>query len=686
LHHHQLQQFLKCFLCKDKHHLVNCSHLSAAQKLVKKCKDKDKTKHKNADDFQTLIELLKSKHKKHRIYSAKSDDFEIADNNEKDENEKSKNIAALLKNIVSKISEFNWVADSDVFLHMIDQLWLFSDFLVCIKRCIIKVEERKLYVNHCDITVMQDHHENSVKLFSVLHVFKLEVNLLSERRMCKKDLQESFNDKDLYMHNKWEKQMIKTLECKDVYIVKRIANNLDEFALLSAMQHDVLSAFSAMHSLMNLNDSMNLNHFTPYIDVIHHQNEIKADHDQLSFANDKSFKLYKLWHHCFAHLKSAKLRQLHKIIILKKSIFINDNHENVCEICALIKFINKWEHNVNNWKTSILTFIFINICESLSLFLNSESYFLKIINNYFRKTWCISLKQWFNASDALQKWKLSIKLHSNVKLLSVHSDNVMKLKVILNDWCSSVNITSQYIVSHMLIQNEVVKRVIYITENLMQVMIKNAELLIKFWAKVAKTDVYLQNWIIMRFLINEVLMISKKIFIEIKLSIDHVQVWECKCYSYVDLKLLSIKDRRDKFMNRDRFNVFMRYVKNINKQYHFWVSDLDQVIKSHAVKFAEDEKNENMNLQLCKQTFNVLSEWRFVRKSSKNNVSINVSKSDAFMIDVSSESIDALKTIAINLNALNSKITSHTSDECKAHMNVQITQKVFASSMFKSAA
>jgi len=49
---------------------------------------------------------------------------------------------------------------------------------------------------------MQDHHENSVKLFSVLHVFKLEMNLLFERRMCKKDLQESFDDKDLYMHDK----------------------------------------------------------------------------------------------------------------------------------------------------------------------------------------------------------------------------------------------------------------------------------------------------------------------------------------------------------------------------------------------------------------------------------------------------------------------------------------------------
>ncbi len=90
------------------------------------------------------------------------------------------------------------------------------------------------------------------------------MNLLFERRMCKKDLQESFNNKDLYMHDKWEKQMIETLECKDVYIVKRIANDLDEFALLSVMQHDISSAFSAMHS------SMNLDHFTSYIDVIHH--------------------------------------------------------------------------------------------------------------------------------------------------------------------------------------------------------------------------------------------------------------------------------------------------------------------------------------------------------------------------------------------------------------------------------
>jgi len=88
--------------------------------------------------------------------------------------------------------------------------------------------------------------------------------------------------------------MIEILECKNVYIVKRIANDLDEFALLSVMQCNVSSAFLVMHSSMNLDNLMNLDHFASYIDVIHHENEIEVDHDQLNFTNNKSFKLYKL--------------------------------------------------------------------------------------------------------------------------------------------------------------------------------------------------------------------------------------------------------------------------------------------------------------------------------------------------------------------------------------------------------
>ncbi len=86
---------------------------------MKKCKNKDKTRHKSVDDFQTLAELLKSKYKKHRVYNVKNDS-EISDDDEDNENKESENIATLSKNIVNKISEFNWIADSDVFLHMTD--------------------------------------------------------------------------------------------------------------------------------------------------------------------------------------------------------------------------------------------------------------------------------------------------------------------------------------------------------------------------------------------------------------------------------------------------------------------------------------------------------------------------------------------------------------------------------------
>jgi len=58
-----------------------------------------------------------------------------------------------------------------------------------------------------------------------------------------------------------------------------------------------------------------------------------------------------------------------------------------------------------------------------------------------------------------------------------------------------------------------------------------------------------------------------------------------------------------------------------------------------------------------------------VRRSSKNNMSTDVSKSDAFMIDVSSELTNALKIIIINLNAL-FKITSQASDDHEIHSNV----------------
>jgi len=86
---------------------------------VKKRKDKGKIKYKSINDLQILTNLLKSKHKKYKVYNVESDDFNIFSDDE-DENDESENIIALLKNIINKIPEFDWVANFNVFSHMIN--------------------------------------------------------------------------------------------------------------------------------------------------------------------------------------------------------------------------------------------------------------------------------------------------------------------------------------------------------------------------------------------------------------------------------------------------------------------------------------------------------------------------------------------------------------------------------------
>ncbi len=51
-----------------------------------------------------------------------------------------------------------------------------------------------------------------------------------------------------------------------------------------------------------------------------------------------------------------------------------------------------------------------------------------------------------------------------------------------------------------------------------------------------------------------------------KSFIDYICIWECKYYSYIDLKLLS-EGRCNKFMNWEWVKVFMSYIEKITKQY-----------------------------------------------------------------------------------------------------------------------
>ena len=136
-------------------------------------------------------QMFKHDQKKHKTFDAETDeksDFQLSESSSENENESDEKIAALSKKIISKISRSYWVADSDVFSYMTDQLWLFRDSLMQICWVIIKIEEKRLYADYCDTVTMQDQIRNFILLYYVLYVSKLDINLLSEKWMCEKDL------------------------------------------------------------------------------------------------------------------------------------------------------------------------------------------------------------------------------------------------------------------------------------------------------------------------------------------------------------------------------------------------------------------------------------------------------------------------------------------------------------------
>ena len=183
---------MNCFLCSDFHHMSDCKHFSDVCKWYRSKGSSKLTavmlKHKK------LINRLYQK-RKHQIYDAETELNESTDSSSEPETEKKivEKIATLSKTITSKISRDHWAVNSDFFSHMTDQLQLFSGSLMSIQWCIIKIREKRLYVYYCDTVTMQDQFRNSVLLLHTLYVSKLKVNLLSEKWMCEKKLQRSFD-------------------------------------------------------------------------------------------------------------------------------------------------------------------------------------------------------------------------------------------------------------------------------------------------------------------------------------------------------------------------------------------------------------------------------------------------------------------------------------------------------------
>ena len=132
------------------------------------------------------------------------------------------------------------------------------------------------------------------------------------------------------MYNKHNKTIIEALEWDRVYIIKYIAKSLNKFTLISIMY---TSHSETVFSATALNTSL-------YVQTYEYNFIINfLDVDTASL--NRKIMTYRLWYWWFVYLDFVKLHDLYKMTILKKSILIIENNENIYKIYALIKFINK---------------------------------------------------------------------------------------------------------------------------------------------------------------------------------------------------------------------------------------------------------------------------------------------------------------------------------------------------------
>ncbi len=89
-------------------------------------------------------------------------------------------------------------------------------------------------------------------------------------------------------------------------------------------------------------------------------------------------------------MRIRKLRRFYNIITLSKAIPIKYINKDVCEVCALLKVKKYRKRTAAPNKLNPLKLIFMDIYGPLSNGINGSRYFLKIINNYTRKSDAIS--------------------------------------------------------------------------------------------------------------------------------------------------------------------------------------------------------------------------------------------------------------------------------------------------------
>ena len=149
----------------------------------------------------------------------------------------------------------------------------------------------------------------------MFYVFNVDINLLFKIKLCVNELKIFLNKNDLYLHDKYNKQIFKTSNRQKFSIANKIIFQLNDYVLTASIIFKTI----VMSTLINWNDNDIMNLFKLIISSDNHSFIFNG----LSLSNQTlKIDMYKLWHKEFAYLKFAKFKNFHQIFNFKKIISI----------------------------------------------------------------------------------------------------------------------------------------------------------------------------------------------------------------------------------------------------------------------------------------------------------------------------------------------------------------------------
>jgi hypothetical protein len=145
-------------------------------------------------------------------------------------------------------------------------------------------------------------------------------------------------------------------------------------------------------------------------------------------------------------------------------------------------------------------------------------------------------------------------------------------------------------------------------------------LLIEFWDKAIKADIYLQNRLLKKEGLQSEIYIFflEKVFTSQKRQITtrYIRVFSCKYYSYINPKLLPAERRKDKLVLQKYIYIFIRYIDKTTKQYKVYIPDLQATVRTSIVNFEKKTKSKTVNLNFLEEYLqsipNILTVYKLI--------------------------------------------------------------------------